>query len=133
MEFLVRGADQYNEPGVCIAFEEETKKLTTNVRSMGFDLDELVKRKKLLIDHVYIERSEIEETGEYNIDGLFIRLGHAVAAIKAKRVVLDSVESLFGGLSEQQYCERSSAGCSAGWTITISPPSLPRNAETAAC
>jgi len=100
MEFLVHGALQYGEPGVCMEFEEATEKLTANVRSLGFDLRELVKRKKLLVDYVRIERNEIEETGEYNLDGLFIRLSHAVNAIKAKRVVLDSVESLFAGLSD---------------------------------
>jgi circadian clock protein KaiC len=100
MEFLVHGAAQYGEPGVCMEFEEAPEKLAANVRSMGLDLRELVKRKKLLVDHVRIERNEIEETGEYNLDGLFIRLGHAVDAIKAKRVVLDSIETLFAGLSD---------------------------------
>ena len=100
MEFLAHGALQYGEPGVCIEFEEATEKLTANVQSLGLDLHELVKRKKLLVDHVRIERNEIEETGEYNLEGLFIRLSHAVSAIKAKRVVLDSVESLFAGLSD---------------------------------
>src|SRR6266853_6259960 len=100
MEFLAHGALQYGEPGVCMEFEEATQKLTANVRSLGLDLRELEKRKKLSVDHVRIERNEIEETGEYNLEGLFIRLGHAVDAIKAKRVVLDSVESLFAGLSD---------------------------------
>ena len=100
MEFLVHGALQYGEPGVCMEFEEAPEKLAANVRSLGLDLRELVKRKKLLVDHVRIERNEIEETGEYNLDGLFIRLGHAVDTIKAKRVVLDSIESLFAGLSD---------------------------------
>src|SRR5439155_15037511 len=90
MEFLAHGALQYGEPGVCMEFEEATQKLTANVRSLGLDLRELVKRKKLSVDHVRIERNEIEETGEYNLEGLFIRLNHAVDAIKAKRVVLDS-------------------------------------------
>jgi circadian clock protein KaiC len=101
MEFLAHGALQYGEPGVCMEFEEATEKLTANVRSLGLDLRELVKRKKLLVDHVQIERNEIEETGEYNLEGLFIRLGHAVDAIKAKRVVLDSIETLFAGLSDE--------------------------------
>src|SRR5579864_3931615 len=100
MEFLVHGALQYGEPGVCMEFEEATEKLAANVRSLGLDLQELVKHKKLLIDHVRIERNEVEETGEYNLEGLFIRLGHAVDEIKAKRVVLDSIESLFAGLSD---------------------------------
>jgi len=100
MEFLVHGALQYGEPGVCMEFEEATDKLAANVRSLGLDLSELTKRKKLLVDHVRIERNEIEETGEYNLDGLFVRLGHAVDTIKAKRVVLDSIETLFAGLSD---------------------------------
>jgi circadian clock protein KaiC len=99
MEFLVHGAVQYGEPGVCMEFEEAGDKLAANVRSLGFDLGELTKRKKLLVDAVRIERNEIEETGEYNLDGLFIRLAHAVDSIKAKRVVLDSIETLFAGLS----------------------------------
>jgi circadian clock protein KaiC len=98
MEFLVHGAVEYNEPGVCMNFEETEEKLTANVASLGFDLRDLVKRKKLLVDFVAIERNQIAETGEYNLDGLFIRLAHAVKAIKAKRVVLDSVETLFSGM-----------------------------------
>ncbi len=100
MEFLVHGAMQFGEPGVCLEFEEAPDKLAANVRSLGLDLDDLIKHKKLLVDHVLIERNEVEETGEYNLDGLFIRLRHAVDAIKAKRVVLDSVESLFAGLTD---------------------------------
>src|SRR5579859_385161 len=100
MEFLVHGAVQYGEHGVCMEFEEAPEKLAANVRSLGLDLRELVRRKKLLVDHVRVERNEIEETGEYNLEGLFIRLGHAVDAIKAKRVVLDSIETLFAGLND---------------------------------
>ena len=98
MEFLVRGATQFGEPGVFMMFEENAKELTDNVRSLGFDLDELVEQKKIVLDHVHIERSEIEETGEYDLEGLFIRLGHAIDSIGAKRVVLDTVEALFAGL-----------------------------------
>ena len=94
MEFLVRGATQFNEPGVFIAFEENAKELTQNVASLGFDLRDLTARKKILIDYVHIERNEIEETGEYDLEGLFIRLNHAIDSIHAKRVVLDTVESL---------------------------------------
>jgi len=97
-EFLVRGATQYGEPGVFMMFEESAADLTANVRSLGFDLDRLVKQKKIALDHVRIERSEIEETGEYDLEGLFIRLGHAIDSIGAKRVVLDTVEALFAGL-----------------------------------
>jgi circadian clock protein KaiC len=98
MEFLVHGAIQFNEPGVFMAFEETAKDLTQNVASLGFDLKDLIARKKLMLDFVYIERSEIEETGEYDLEGLFIRLGHAIDSIGAKRVVLDTIESLFSGL-----------------------------------
>lgn len=98
MEFLVRGATEFNEPGVFMAFEETAKDLTQNVASMGFDLDALIADKKLVLDFVYIERSEIEETGEYDLEGLFIRLGQAIDSIGAKRVVLDTIESLFAGL-----------------------------------
>lgn len=101
MEFLVRGATQFGEPGVFVAFEENASELTKNVASLGFDLDALAARGKLLIDHVHIERAEIEETGEYDLEGLFIRLGHAIDSIGAKRVVLDTVETLFAGLSNE--------------------------------
>ncbi len=98
MEFLVRGAQEFNEPGVFVCFEENSEELTKNVASLGFDLDDLVKNKNLVLDYVYIERSEIEETGEYDLEGLFIRLDHAIKSIGAKRVVLDTVEALFSGL-----------------------------------
>jgi circadian clock protein KaiC len=101
MEFLVRGATEFGEPGVFVAFEETAEELAQNVRALGFDLDELVKEKKLLLDHVRIERSESEETGEYDLEGLFIRLGHAIDSIGAKRVAIDTLEVLFGGLSNQ--------------------------------
>ena len=99
IEFLVRGATEFGDPGVFMAFEETAEDLENNVRSLGFDLPDLVERKKLLIDYVHIERSEIEETGEYDLEGLFIRLGHAIDTLGAKRVVLDTIETLFGGLS----------------------------------
>ncbi len=98
MEFLVRGAIQFNEPGVFMAFEETVEELTQNVASLGFDLNDLAKHKKIALDFVYIERSEIEETGEYDLEGLFIRLGHAIDSTHAKRVVLDTIESIFSGL-----------------------------------
>ncbi|HZS39419.1 MAG TPA: circadian clock protein KaiC, partial [Polyangia bacterium] len=100
-EFLVRGATEHGEHGVFITFEENAEDLADNVRSLGFHLDELVARRRLAIDHVRVERSEIAETGEYNLDGLFIRLAHAIDSVKAKRVVLDTIESLFGGFSNQ--------------------------------
>ena len=101
MEFLVRGATQYNEPGVFMAFEETAPELAQNVRSLGFDLDELAKQKKLVIDFVRIERSEIDETGDYDLEGLFIRLSAAIDGIGARRVVLDTIENLFAGLQNQ--------------------------------
>lgn len=101
MEFLVRGATEYDQPGVFMAFEETAAELTENVRSLGFDLGALVEEKKMSLDHVRVERSEIEETGEYDLEGLFIRLGFAVDSIGAKRVVLDTIESLFAGLSSE--------------------------------
>lgn len=99
IEFLVHGAMRYGEPGVFLAFEESAEELTQNVRSLGFDLDDLVRRGLLVVDYVHVERSEIEETGEYDLEGLFIRLGCAVDAVGARRVALDTLETLFGGLA----------------------------------
>ena len=101
IEFIVRGAVEFNEPGVFMMFEENAAELAANVRSLGFDLDQLVKEKKLFLDHVKVERSEIEETGDYDLEGLFIRLGHAVDSIGAKRVVLDTLEALFASLPNE--------------------------------
>jgi circadian clock protein KaiC len=101
LEFLVKGSTIYDEPGVFMAFEETSEELTTNVTSLGFDLDGLIKQKKLAVDYVYIERSEIEETGEYDLEGLFIRLGYAIDSVKAKRVVLDTLEVLFASLPNE--------------------------------
>jgi len=101
IEFLVRGAKQFNEPGVFIAFEENEQELAKNVHSLGFDLTSLVRRKKLVLDYVRVERSEIEETGEYDLEGLFVRLAYAIDSIGAKRVVLDTIEALFAGLPNE--------------------------------
>ena len=98
IEFLVHGAMEFNEPGVFIAFEETEEDLQKNVASLGYDLKDLTDRKKLVIDHVHIERSEIEETGEYDLEGLFVRLGYAIDSIGAKRVAIDTIESIFSGL-----------------------------------
>lgn len=98
MEFLVRGAMRYNEPGVFISFEETEKELTANVASLGFDLDNLVRRKKIWLEHIHIERSELAQSGEYDLEGLFIRIHLAIETIGAKRVVLDTIESLFSEL-----------------------------------
>ncbi len=98
MEFLVRGVTQYNEPGVFMAFEETTNDLISNVASLGFDLKGLIAKKKVVVDFVYVERDDISQSGEYSLDALFIRLGVAIAAVGAKRVVLDTIESLFSSL-----------------------------------
>lgn len=101
IEFLVRGATQFNEPGVCISFEETAEELAQNVGSLGFDVNALISQKKLAIDYVQIERSMVEETGEYDLEALFVRLGQAVDSIGAKRVVLDSIETLFSSLENE--------------------------------
>ncbi len=97
--FLVKGAVEHDEPGVFMAFEENVADLVKNVASLGYDLERLVAQKRIAIDHVRIERSEIEETGEYDLEGLFIRLGYAIDSLGARRVVLDTIETLFSGLS----------------------------------
>jgi circadian clock protein KaiC len=100
-EFLVRGAREFNEPGVFVAFEETQEELSRNVASLGFDLNQLIRQKKLFVDYVRIERSEIQETGEFDLEGLFIRLNHAIDSIGAKRVVLDTLEALFSALQNE--------------------------------
>jgi circadian clock protein KaiC len=100
-EFLVRGATMFGEPGVFMSFEETDAELKKNVASLGFDLAGLVRRKKIALDYVYVERSEIQETGEYDLEGLFVRLNHAIDSIGAKRVVLDTLEALFAGLPNE--------------------------------
>lgn len=99
MQFLVNGALLYDEPGVFMSFEESEAELTENFASLGVDLNHLVKQKKICLDYVHLERSEITETGDYDLDGLFIRLDYAISSIGAKRVVLDTIEALFSGLS----------------------------------
>lgn len=101
MEFLVHGAMEFNEPGVFVAFEEKASELATNMVSLGFDVNKLITQNKLRVDYVHIDKSEIEETGEYDLEGLFIRLGHAIDSIGAKRVVLDTIENLFSGLDNK--------------------------------
>lgn len=100
IEFLVRGATQFGEPGVLMSFEEPPQDIIANVASLGFDLPKLQRSRKLAIDYVYIDKSQIEETGEYDLEGLFIRLGVAIESVGAKRVVLDTPEALFAGLSD---------------------------------
>lgn len=98
LQFLTKGILEYNEPGVFMSFEESKKDLAENVRSLNVDLEKLITEKKLFIDHVQFERSEFEETGEFDLEGLFVRLNYAIDSIGAKRVVLDTIESLFGGI-----------------------------------
>lgn len=98
MEFLVRGATVYNEPGVFISFEETEKELTANVTSLGFDLNSLIRHKKIWLEHIHVERGEIEQNGEYDLKGLFVHIHNAIESIGAKRVVLDTIETLFSEL-----------------------------------
>src|SRR5512145_3300746 len=100
-EFLIRGATQFNEPGALISFEETSEELAQNVRSLGFDMDELIERKKLALDYVRIEPNEIEEVGEYDLEGLMVRIALAIDSVGAKRIVLDTIEALFGGFTNQ--------------------------------
>src|SRR5262245_51851567 len=101
MEFVFRGALEFDEPGALITFEETPEELAQNVRSLGFDLDQLIASKKIAVDYVRVELSEIEETGEYDLEGLFLRLGLAIDSVGAKRIVLDTIESLFSGFNNQ--------------------------------
>jgi circadian clock protein KaiC len=101
MEFLVRGAMEYDEPGVFMAFEEKPEELAVNVASLSFDLEDLQKKNKIKIDYVHVDRTEIEETGEYDLGGLFVRLGYAIDSLGAKRVVLDTIENIFSGLRNE--------------------------------
>ncbi len=101
MEFIVRGITEFNEPGVFMAFEETAEELAENVASLGFDVNKLIRQNRMAIDYVHIERSEIEETGEYDLEGLFVRLNAMIEQVGAKRVVLDSVEALFAGLPNE--------------------------------
>src|SRR5688572_5812227 len=100
VSFLVNGAQTYSEPGVLLTFEENAAELAQDVRSLGYDLNQLVEQNKLLVDYVHVDRSEIEETGEYDLEGLFVRLEHAIKQIGARRVMLDTIETLFGGLED---------------------------------
>jgi circadian clock protein KaiC len=101
IEFIVNGAQKFNEPGVIITFEEKADELGVNVASLGFDLQKLQSEKKIKIDYVHVDKSQIEETGEYDLSGLFVRLEHAINSVNAKRVLLDTIENLFAGLSNE--------------------------------
>jgi circadian clock protein KaiC len=97
--FVLHGIVQYGEPGVLVSFEETAEELASDLAALGFDVAELTAAGKLILDYVRVERSEIEETGEYDLEGLFVRLEHSIGSIGAKRIVLDTIESLFSGLS----------------------------------
>jgi circadian clock protein KaiC len=114
MEFLVRGATKYGEPGVFVSLEERPSDLVANVASLGFRLRELEGQKKLAIDYIHLERNEIEETGQYNLEGLFIRLGSAIDSVKAKRIAFDTIENLFVGLQNHAIL-RAELGRLFGW------------------
>jgi circadian clock protein KaiC len=100
ISFLVEGAQKYGEPGVLLTFEENAEELAQDVHSLGYDLNKLIEEKKLIVDYIHVDRAEIEETGEYDLEGLFVRLDHAIKQIGAKRVMLDTIETLFGGLKD---------------------------------
>ncbi|MCG6551547.1 MAG: circadian clock protein KaiC [Candidatus Magnetominusculus sp. LBB02] len=100
MEFLVHGANEYDEPGVFISFDESEKDLIMNVESLGFDISGMIKMKKILLDHIYIDRDDFTVTGDYDLEGLFVRLEHAMKSIGAKRLVLDTIETLFAGMQD---------------------------------
>jgi circadian clock protein KaiC len=100
VEFLVRGVREYNEPGVLVTFEERPEELAENVKSLGYDLADLVARKQLALDYIHLEPHQIDETGDYDLEGLFVRLGHAIDSVKAKRVVVDTIEALFGAFTD---------------------------------
>jgi circadian clock protein KaiC len=101
MEFIIRGITDYNEPGVFVAFEEKIDDLKKNFTPLGFDLEDLVAHKKLVLDHIFIDRTEIEEAGEYDLEGLFIRLGALIDEVGAKRIAIDTLEAIFSGFSNE--------------------------------
>jgi len=104
LEFIVRGIHEFDEPGVFMSFEETTEELTKERRLPRLRSAGLTRRKKLALDHVHVERSEIEETGEYDLEGLFVRLNSAIEATGAKRVAIDSLEALFAGSPMKRSC-----------------------------
>ena len=128
MEFLVRGAVEYGEPGVFMAFEEHSEELAVNFASLGFDINALIEQKKLMIDFVHIERSEIAETGEYDLEGLFIRLAYAIDSVNAKRLYSIPSKRCFPGWTTPPSCAPSCVGCSAGSRTEALPSLSPANA-----
>ena len=114
MTFLYNGAVEYAEPGVFIAFEEQPEELIKNVGSLKYDLQKLIDQKKLAIDYVHIDPSQIDEAGDYDLEGLFLQLGFAINSVGAKRVVVDTIEVLFGGLKNQLILRSELRGSSPG-------------------
>jgi circadian clock protein KaiC len=114
LTYLVEGVLKYDEPGVFICFEETEEELAANVASLGFDLKQLIASNKLAVDYVHVERSEIEETGEYDLDGLFVRIDYAIKSVGAKRVALDTMEACFPAFPMRAFFEPSCAACFGG-------------------
>jgi len=112
--FLIHGARDYNEPGVFVTFEERPSDIVSNVASLGFELDKLVAEQKIAFEYVALDRAELEEAGEYDLEGLFLRLEAAIDSVGAKRVVLDTIEGLFSVFSNEAILRAESAGCSTG-------------------
>ncbi|MBA3285861.1 MAG: circadian clock protein KaiC [Nitrosopumilus sp.] len=101
IEFVIRGAEFYKEPGLFVAFEENEEELNQNITSLGFNIKELIDSNLLVLDYVHIDRAEFKEIGSYNLDGLFIRLSDSIDRFKIKRVVLDTIEVLFGNFTNE--------------------------------
>lgn len=99
MEFIIHGATRFNEPGIFVSFEENLSELKKNFASLGYDLDKLVEEKKIYLDHIFMDRNLLLETGEYDLDAMFFRLGYLIDSIGAKRIALDTIEVLFSGLT----------------------------------
>ena len=137
MEFIVRGARDLGEPGAFMAFEESEEELAQNVASLGFDLPALTRRNLIAIDHVRVERSEIEETGEYSLEGLFVRLDNMISQVGAKRVAIDSLEALFAALPNEGILRAELRRLPfepwIDWTASSTSSTRPRAATPTAC
>lgn len=112
--FLVHGARELDEPGVFVSFEERPSDIIENVASLGFGFDVLIESEKIVIEHIAVDPSEVAEIGDYDLEGLFLRLELAIDSIGAKRVVLDTIESLFRPSPIRLFCGRRSVACSTG-------------------
>jgi circadian clock protein KaiC len=114
MEFLVRGISRFHEPGVFVAFEESADDLVANFTSLGFDLAKAEANGQLVIDHVNVVRGEMEESGDWDLDGLFLRLGAAIDSVGAKRIVIDTIETCSARSRTRPSCVPNCTACSAG-------------------